>query len=149
MAPAREALEPALRELDFQPLAVPLYRNVDATTVQGPDEVCDGLVRQVDAPVLWSEIVRRMLADGYDTFVEVGTGKVLSGLVKRINREATCYPAGTVEEIERVIADLVGLIDKRRPGHAEWQTRGFPLWFESPAEAIETEIQSGGRHGRI
>lgn len=108
MAPARKALEPALRELDFQPLAVPLYRNVDATTVQSPEEVCDGLVRQVDAPVLWSEIVRRLLADGFDTFVEVGTGKVLSGLVKRINREATCYPAGTVEEVERVIAELVG-----------------------------------------
>ena len=108
MAPAREALEPTLRELDFQPLAVPLYRNIDASTVQAPDEVCDGLIRQVDAPVLWSEIVRLMLADGFDTFVEVGTGKVLSGLVKRIDREATCYPAGTVEDIERVIADLTG-----------------------------------------
>ncbi len=108
MAPAREALEPSLRDLDFQPLAVPLYRNVDAAAVQNPDAVCDGLVRQVDAPVLWSEIVSRMLGDGFDTFVEVGTGKVLSGLVKRIDREATCYPAGTVEEIDRVIAELVG-----------------------------------------
>ena len=87
---------------------MPLYRNVDATTVQDPDEVCEGLIRQVDAPVLWSEIVRRMLADGFDTFVEVGTGKVLSGLVKRIDRESTCYAAGTVEEIEHVIADLAG-----------------------------------------
>ena len=56
MAPAREGLEPTLRELDFQPLAMPLYRNVDAGRVDEPDEVRDGLIRQVDAPVLWSEI---------------------------------------------------------------------------------------------
>jgi [acyl-carrier-protein] S-malonyltransferase len=107
MAPAREGLEPALCELDFQPLAVPLYRNVDAARVSVPDEVRDGLVRQVDAPVRWSEIVRRLRADGFDTFVEVGTGNVLSGLVKRIDREAVCYQAGTVETVEKVISELV------------------------------------------
>jgi len=108
MAPAREGLEPTLRELDFQPLAVPLYRNVDAGRVSEPDEVCDGLVRQVDAPVLWSEIVRQMRTDGFETFVEVGTGNVLSGLVRRIDRDAVCYQAGTVETIEKVLADLIG-----------------------------------------
>ena len=106
MAPAREGLEPTLRELDFQELAMPLYRNVDAERVSGPEEVCDGLVRQVDAPVLWSEIVRRMRADGFDTFVEVGTGNVLSGLVKRIDREAVCFQAGTVETVEKVLQEL-------------------------------------------
>ena len=108
MAPAREGLEPTLRELDFQPLTVPLYRNVDAAAVSSPDEVRDGLIRQVDAPVLWSETIRRMRADGFDTFVEVGTGKVLSGLVRRIDRDAVCYQAGTVETVEKVLADLVG-----------------------------------------
>jgi [acyl-carrier-protein] S-malonyltransferase len=108
MAPARESLEPTLRALDFQPLAVPLYRNVDAGRVNEPAEVCDGLIRQVDAPVLWSETIRQMRADGLDTFVEVGTGSILSGLVKRIDREAVCYQAGTVETVEKVIADLVG-----------------------------------------
>jgi [acyl-carrier-protein] S-malonyltransferase len=108
MAPARAGLEPTLRELDFRPLAVPLYRNVDADRVSEPDEVRDGLIRQVDAPVLWSQIVRRLRADGFDTFVEVGTGSVLSGLVKRIDRDATCYQAGTVETVEKVIAELIG-----------------------------------------
>jgi [acyl-carrier-protein] S-malonyltransferase len=108
MAPAREGLEPTLRALDIQPLAVPLYRNVDAGRVNEPAEVCDGLIRQVDAPVLWSETVRQMRADGFDTFVEVGTGSVLSGLVKRIDREAVCYQAGTVETVEKVIAELIG-----------------------------------------
>jgi [acyl-carrier-protein] S-malonyltransferase len=107
MAPAREGLEPTLRELDFQPLAVPLYRNVDAGRVGEPDEVRDGLIRQVDAPVLWSEIVRQMRADGFEAFVEVGTGNVLSGLVRRIDRDAVCYQAGTVDTIEKVISELV------------------------------------------
>ena len=48
-----------------------------------------------------------MRADGFDTFVEVGTGNVLSGLIKRIDREAVCFQAGTVESVERVIAELV------------------------------------------
>jgi [acyl-carrier-protein] S-malonyltransferase len=108
MEPARQGLEPTLHELDFQPLAMPLYRNVDAGRVSQPGDIRDGLIRQVDAPVLWSETIRRMRADGFDTFVEVGTGSVLSGLVRRIDREAVCYQAGTVETVEKVLADLVG-----------------------------------------
>jgi [acyl-carrier-protein] S-malonyltransferase len=108
MAPARQGLEPALRELSFTALEHPLYRNVDAEPVSTPEDVRDGLIRQVDAPVLWSESIRRMRADGYDTFVEVGTGTVLSGLVRRIDREARCLPAGTVEAVEAVIAELAG-----------------------------------------
>jgi [acyl-carrier-protein] S-malonyltransferase len=107
MAPAREGLEPVLRELAFNDLAVPVYRNVDAEPVRSAAEVRDGLIRQVDAPVLWTQTIQRMVADGFDTFVEVGTGNVLSGLVKRIDRSAACYPAGTVEGIETAIADLV------------------------------------------
>jgi [acyl-carrier-protein] S-malonyltransferase len=107
MAPAREGLEPTLRGLGFRTLEVPLYRNVDAAAVTAPEDVRDGLIRQVDAPVLWSEIIRRMLADGYDTFVEVGTGNVLCGLVRRIDKNAVCYPAGTVETVEKVLTELV------------------------------------------
>jgi [acyl-carrier-protein] S-malonyltransferase len=108
MAPARQGLEPTLSELGFRPLAVPLYRNVDAQPVRSPEEVRVGLVRQVDAPVLWSAIIRRMLGDGIDTFIEVGTGSVLCGLIRRIDRNAACHPAGTAESVEKVIAELVG-----------------------------------------
>lgn len=107
MAPAREGLEPVLRELEFTELRMPVYRNVDAEPVRSADEVRDGLIRQVDAPVLWTQTIRRMLTDGFDTFVEVGTGNVLSGLVRRIERSATCYQAGTVEGIEKVLSELV------------------------------------------
>jgi [acyl-carrier-protein] S-malonyltransferase len=108
MAPARQGLEPTLHALDFHDLRVPVYRNVDAEPILRADEVRDGLIRQVDAPVLWSQTITRMLADGFDTFVEIGAGNVLCGLVKRIDRSATSYPAGTVEGVEKVLAELVG-----------------------------------------
>lgn len=107
MAPAREGLTPTLNELGFTDLAVPVYRNVDAQPVTTADDVRDGLIRQVDSPVLWSQTISRLRADGFDTFVEVGAGNVLCGLVKRIDRSATSFPAGTVATIEKVLADLV------------------------------------------
>lgn len=107
MAAAREGLQPALEALRFEELAFPLYRNVDAEPVTSVDDVRDGLIRQIDAPVLWSETIRRMRRDGFDVFVEVGTGNVLSGLVRRIDREAVCHQAGTVESIDKVMAELV------------------------------------------
>jgi [acyl-carrier-protein] S-malonyltransferase len=106
MAPARAGLAPALSSLEFRDLAAPVYRNVDGAPVRAADDVRQGLVRQVDAPVLWSETIRRMRQDGIDTFVEVGAGNVLSGLVRRIDREATCYQAGTVESIEKTVEAL-------------------------------------------
>jgi [acyl-carrier-protein] S-malonyltransferase len=106
MAPAREGLTPTLAELEFNDLTMPVYRNVDGAPVLSGAEVRDGLIRQVDAPVMWSETIRRMREDGIDTFVEVGTGSVLSGLVRRIDREATCYQAGTVEGIENTLQEL-------------------------------------------
>lgn len=108
MAPARAGMEPVLAALPITDLAVPVYRNVDAEPVRAAAAVRDGLVRQVDAPVRWSETVVRMRADGCDTFVEVGPGSVLAGLVRRIDRDAVCYPAGTAEQIAQVLAALVG-----------------------------------------
>ena len=107
MAPARSGLEPTLNALDFHDLDVPVYRNVDAGAVRRADEVRDGLIRQVDAPVMWSQTITRMIADGFDTFVEIGAGTVLCGLVKRIDRSVVSYAAGTVEGIENVLSELV------------------------------------------
>ena len=66
--------------------------------------VRDGLVRQVDAPVRWVELVQRMVADGFDTFVEVGPGTVLSGTIRRIARGVTTLQAGTAEQIAALAA---------------------------------------------
>lgn len=104
MWPAREGLAPVLAALPLRPLAVPLYNNVDAAPVHLPEEVRDGLVRQVDAPVRWVELVQRMAADGFDTFVEIGPGSVLTGLVRRIARGATTWTVGTVAQVEAYLA---------------------------------------------
>lgn len=99
MVPAREGLEPVLKALEFKRLSAPLYNNVDAAPVREGLAVCDGLVRQVDAPVRWVELVERMAADGFDIFVEVGPGSVLSGLVRRITRGAATIQVGTADQV--------------------------------------------------
>ncbi len=106
MKPAREGLAPVLAALPLAPLAVPLYNNVDAAPVQAAAEVRDGLLRQVDAPVRWVELVERMVADGFDTFVEVGPGAVLSGLVRRIARGVTSAAVGTVAQVDTYLEGL-------------------------------------------
>jgi [acyl-carrier-protein] S-malonyltransferase len=100
MVPAREGLQPVLAALSFADLAVPLYSNVDATPVRGGGVVRDGLIRQVDSPVRWVELVQAMVADGFDTFIEVGPGSVLSGLIRRIARGAVCSQVGTADQVE-------------------------------------------------
>jgi [acyl-carrier-protein] S-malonyltransferase len=104
MAPAREGLAPVLAGLDFEALSVPLFNNVDASPVREPAAVRSGLVRQVDAPVRWVELVQRMVADGFDTFVEIGPGSVLSGLIRRIARGASTVQVGTAEQVEVYLA---------------------------------------------
>lgn len=108
MAPAREGLRPELERLALSDLAVPLYNNVDARPVQRASEVRDGLIRQVDAPVRWVELVSRMVADGFDTFLEVGPGNVLSGLVKRIAPGVKTVAVGKVEQIEGLVLEGEG-----------------------------------------
>ncbi len=106
MASAREGLTPTLEGLAFKKIPVPLYRNIDAAPKTDAHDLCTGLIIQVDAPVLWSAIINQLRDDGFDTFIEVGAGRVLSGLCRRIDRSLTCYQAGTVESIEKTLSAL-------------------------------------------
>jgi [acyl-carrier-protein] S-malonyltransferase len=115
MAPARAALEPTLRAATFAEPAFAIYRNVDAAPVRSGAEIMDGLVRHVDSPVLWSETIRRLRGDGFETFVEIGTGSVLSGLVRRVDRSATCFAVGDPEQTER----LIDALDRHREEEAD------------------------------
>jgi [acyl-carrier-protein] S-malonyltransferase len=87
MEPAVEALRAALAEMPIQDTAIPVYSNVDAAPHQSASEIRDLLSRQVIGPVRWEDSIRRMLADGIDGFEEVGTGRVLRGILKRIDRK--------------------------------------------------------------
>lgn len=91
MQPAVEQLRAALHETQFLKPRVPVYSNVDARTHNDPAELKDLLLRQLSSPVLWQDSVEQMLADGLDEFYEVGPGRVLRGLLKRISRKSVCH----------------------------------------------------------
>jgi [acyl-carrier-protein] S-malonyltransferase len=90
MRPAVEALREVLETAPLRPGRIPVYCNVDAAPHQDPEEIRQLLIRQVVSPVRWEETMRRMLADGLQTFHEIGPGRVLSGLLKRIDRKIVC-----------------------------------------------------------
>jgi [acyl-carrier-protein] S-malonyltransferase len=100
MKPAADAMAAALEHVEIEPPAAPLVANVSATAVQDPAEIRIGLIAQVTGAVRWRESALYMAARGARRFVEVGSGKVLSGLLKRIVEDATALPVGTPPEVE-------------------------------------------------
>jgi [acyl-carrier-protein] S-malonyltransferase len=86
MIPAQERLEKDLRKTEFANLQVPLVTNVDADTITTGEEAREALIRQVTMPVRWEESVRLLIDEGVNTFVEVGPGRVLVGLLRQIER---------------------------------------------------------------
>lgn len=88
MEPARAELQAAIENTEFSTPICPVYQNVTASAVSDPDQIKSNLIAQLTAPVRWTQSVQQMVADGATNFVEVGPGKVLSGLVKKIHREA-------------------------------------------------------------
>ena len=90
MEPADQRLADALAGVTLSKPEIPVYSNVDAATHDDPDDVKDVLVRQVVSPVRWEDSIRAMLEAGIDEFYEIGPGKVLTGLLKRVARKTPC-----------------------------------------------------------
>ncbi|WP_340075348.1 ACP S-malonyltransferase [Leptobacterium sp. I13] len=88
MEPAREELANAIENTNFNVPVCPVYQNVTTTAVTSPDEIKKNLIAQLTAPVKWTQSVQHMIKDGAALFTEVGPGKVLQGLVKKIDRNA-------------------------------------------------------------
>lgn len=88
MEPARERLAKAIETTNFRQPRCPIYQNATATSHTSVDEIRANLIAQLTAPVRWTQSVEHMVADGATTFSEVGPGKVLQGLVKKISKEA-------------------------------------------------------------
>jgi [acyl-carrier-protein] S-malonyltransferase len=103
MKPAEERLEPELRALVTRDPAIPVVANVDAQPKRDRHAAIDALVRQVSAPVRWEAVVQRLAADGVTTYVEVGPGKVLGGLVRKIQKDATVLHFSAPEELGAII----------------------------------------------
>lgn len=106
MAPAQETLQWDLWNTFFCELNVPLMTNVDAELIEGAEEARDGLIRQVTAPVQWERSMRELIARGVTHFVEVGPGRVLAGLLKRIDRSAVCLNVEDAASLEKTVAAL-------------------------------------------
>jgi [acyl-carrier-protein] S-malonyltransferase len=94
MQPAVERLAAALAKVRFSPPKIPVVSNVDARPHEDPDELRQLLTRQVVEPVLWEDSMRYLLDNGFNRFYEIGPGRVLRGLLRRIDRTATCENIG-------------------------------------------------------
>jgi [acyl-carrier-protein] S-malonyltransferase len=99
MAEALSGLEAALNDLSISQPRIPVYTNVTAKPANSLEEVRDLLKQQLLAPVLWEDIITHMISDGMTEFIEVGAGKVLQGLLKRINKEVSVTGMGKVEDL--------------------------------------------------
>ena len=96
MEPARKELEQAIAEASFSTPVCPVYQNVDAEPHTDPEEIKNNLIAQLTAPVRWTQIVRRMVADGVGEFTELGPGNVLQGLVRKADAEVTVESKATM-----------------------------------------------------
>ena len=106
MQPAQDRLAVDLDAVAVGEAAVPIVNNVDARAVHTAADVRDGLKRQVTSPVRWEPSMRMLLAQGVKLFVEVGPGKVLSGLMRQIDRQAECLRVEDPATLEAVVARL-------------------------------------------
>jgi len=106
MKPAQDRLAADLEGLDFRSPAMPVVTNVDARATTAPDELRDALVRQVSAPVRWVDSMQLLVEQSVGTFVEVGPGKVLSGLMRQINRDVKMLNVEDAASLEATKAAL-------------------------------------------
>lgn len=97
MEPAREELAAAIEATTFSVPACPVYQNVNAKPVSDPVVIKENLISQLTAPVKWTKIMENMIADGATSFTEVGPGKVLQGLVKKVDRKMTTSGVNSYE----------------------------------------------------
>ncbi len=104
MAPAADAMQAALAAVSKHSPVVPVVSNVTVTPTSDPDEIATRLVRQVTGQVRWRETVEWFAANGIDSLVEIGTGKVLTGLARRISKDVTGSAINSLDDIELFLA---------------------------------------------
>ncbi len=106
MQPAQDGLAPILQEIPFSAAKVPVVVNVDAALVTDGAQLRDALVRQVTGAVRWTQSMQLLIAAGVTTFVEVGPGKVLTGLLRQIDRSQRCAQVEDPTSLEKLLAVL-------------------------------------------
>ena len=104
MKPAEERLAPELRSLAVHQPRVPIVANVDAEPKREAEGAIDALVLQVSAAVLWQDVMHRLASEGATTYVEVGPGRVLSGLARKIHKDAEVFAFGGPDDLDAILA---------------------------------------------
>ncbi|MGG1514683.1 ACP S-malonyltransferase [Paenibacillus oryzisoli] len=103
MKPASERLASVLAAVDMQPAAVPVVANVTAREVTQPEEIRGLLVEQVYSPVLWEDTIAYLIGEGVDTFIELGSGAVLAGLIKKVDKSVKTVSIGSLEALNKYL----------------------------------------------
>lgn len=103
---AGEKLAKELENVEVKDMQIPVITNVTADYVPSKDDIKNILVKQVSNSVLWEDTIRKMLADGVDTFIEIGPGKTLSGFVKKISRDVKIFNVEDMASLEKTLAGL-------------------------------------------
>ena len=103
MLPAQEKLKVDIERTMFHSLLIPLVTNVDARVIHTPQEAMDSLIRQVTSPVKWEDSIRHIIGHGVSTFVEVGPSKVLSNLIKRIDKRVKTFNIEDIETLNKLL----------------------------------------------
>jgi len=103
MQSSDDELRIAIQSTEFKDSLIPVYTNVDGNPVRDKDKLKNALYRQLISPVKWETSVRNMIKDGIKYFYEIGSGKVLTGLVKKINPEAKVFNASNSDDIENIL----------------------------------------------
>ena len=100
MSPAADALKQALAQTNIAAPTIKVVANISAQYYQDGDQICDGLTKQLVQPILWQNCMEKLLADGIDTFYEIGPGRVLTGLMRKINRRANIINISGIESLK-------------------------------------------------
>jgi [acyl-carrier-protein] S-malonyltransferase len=108
MQPAQDKLAAELKKITFAALKMPLVTNVDADTISTGDEAHEALIRQVTLPVRWEESIRLLIEEGVNTFIEVGPGKVLSGLLRQIERSVATLNVEDEKSLAMTLEKITG-----------------------------------------
>jgi len=108
MQPAQDRLAVDLKTLNFRKMTIPVVTNVDTHVVSDPETARDALTRQVTGAVRWEECMRVLMARGVETFIEVGPGKVLCGLMRQINRSKMCFNVEDEASLQKLVTHFAG-----------------------------------------
>jgi [acyl-carrier-protein] S-malonyltransferase len=104
MVPANDILRKALANSAIRnPDKTKIIANINAEYYTGSEDISEGLIKQLTSPIFWQECMERLLADGVEEFYEIGPGKILAGLMKRISRKAKITSIGTLDELKQMV----------------------------------------------